>query len=297
MSAVAKELAVRGYLLHVTHYDPVWVKRKPREKPFDLALALELVDKLAAEGFNLLVIDCFDGVKYKSHPELAKRYTVPMKQLEKLATAAQTKGLEVVPKLNFSRSQFHHHNDWLLAPGENWYDHFDDAVYWKKSFEVIDEVIAACKPKRFFHIGMDEDHDRSYTQYVEAIKTLHEGLKARKLRTIIWNDTHMRYAPGMIHVEKSLAAEKAAPRDVVQVVWCYDRVPEEVLPRVAKAGFELWGAPGWHQPEVTSAFRKAVLKAGGKGLLMTTWRPCRPRNRRALLEGISTMGPIYRGEA
>lgn len=296
MSVTAKALSVRGYLLHLTHYDPVWVKRKPREKPFDLELGLEIVEALASEGFNLLVIDCYDGVKYKSHPELAKHYTVPMKQLEKLVATAQTHGLEVVPKLNFSRSQFHHHNDWLLGPGEIWYDHFDDAIYWKKAFEVIDEVIAVCQPKHFFHIGMDEDHDRSYTQYVEAIKTLHNGLKKRKLRTIIWNDTHIRYAPGMIHAEKSLAAEKAAPRDVVQVVWCYDCVPEDALQRVGKAGFELWGAPGWRQPDITRAYRSAVLRASGKGLLMTTWMPCRPRNRRVLLEGIHTMGPIYRGE-
>jgi hypothetical protein len=296
MGMSSKTLPVRGYLIHLTHYDPVWVRRKPREKPFDLELGLEIVEALAADGFNLLVIDCADGVKYKSHPELAKRYTIPMKQLETLAAAARGKGLEVAPKLNFSRSQFHHHNTWLLAPGEQWHDHFDDEAYWRKAFEVVDELIAVCRPKRFFHVGMDEDHDRSYTQYVEAIKTLHDGLKKRKLRTIIWNDTMIRYASGMIHAEKSLAAEKAAPRDIVEVVWCYDRVPEDAIRRVGKAGFELWGAPGWRQPSTTAAFRSAVARAGGKGLLMTTWMPCRPRNRRVLLESISMMGPIYHGE-
>jgi len=84
-----KSLPIRGYLIHLTHYDPTWWERKPREKPFDLDVALEIVDALAAEGFNLLVIDCFDAVKYKSHPELAKRYTVPMKQLQTLVAAAR----------------------------------------------------------------------------------------------------------------------------------------------------------------------------------------------------------------
>ena len=291
-----KSLPIRGYLIHLTHYDPTWWKRKPREKPFELDVALEIVDALAAEGFNLLVIDCFDAVKYKSHPELAKRYTAPMKQLQTLVAAARKRGLEIVPKLNFSRSGYHHHNTWMLAPGEHWYDHFDDAAYWKKAFEVIDELIGVCKPERFFHIGMDEDHDRSYTQYADAIKTLHAGLKKRKLRTVIWNDTPIQYAPGMIHSDKSLAAEKLIPKDIVQVVWRYDGVPEESLRRVAKEGFELWGAPG-RTPSRAAAFRDAVMSVGGKGLLMTMWIPCRKPNRRRILEAIHAVGPVYRGDA
>jgi hypothetical protein len=292
----AKQLPIRGFLIHLTHYDPRWWKRKPREKPFDLSVALEIVEALAEEGFNLLVIDCADAPKYKSHPELAKRYSAPMKQLETLAAAATKAGLEVVPKLNFSRSGYHHHNTWLLGPAEEWYHHFDDAVYWKKAWEVIDELIAACKPKRFFHVGMDEDHDRSYTQYAAAIKTLRDGLKKRKLRTIIWNDTGIEYSTGLIHAEKSLTAEKVIPKDVVELLWRYDAAPTESIRRIAKEGFELWGAPG-RAPSRARAFRDAVLQAGGKGLVMTMWIPCRKPNRRGILEAIHAAGPVYRGDA
>ncbi|MFB3883020.1 MAG: hypothetical protein ACE149_17270 [Armatimonadota bacterium] len=293
--AAAKKLPVRGYLLHLTHYDPRWWKRKPQERPFDLGVALEVVDALAAEGFNLLVIDCADAPKYRSHPELAKRYSVPMKQVSTLAEAARANGLEVVPKLNFSRSGYHHHNDWLLGPGEEWYHHFDDEVYWKKAWEVIDELIAVCKPKRFFHVGMDEDHDRSYTQYAAAIKTLHDGLKKRKLRTLIWNDTGIEYDTGMIHAEKSLTAEKTIPKDIVQVLWRYDAVPTRSIRRIREEGFELWGAPGRGQERVRP-FRDAVVKAGGKGLLMTLWIPCRKSNRRMMVDMIHAVGPVYRGD-
>jgi len=297
MSAIER-LLVRGYLIHLTHYDPRWYQRKSREKPFDLELALEIVDSLRAEGFNLLVIDCADAVEYKSHPELARPYTVPMKRLATLASAARGRGLEVAPKLNFSRScGVHHHNDWMLAPGEGWHHHFDDQPYWQKAFEVIDELIGVCRPRRFFHVGMDEDHDRSYRQYIEAIRTLHAGLRKRKLRTVIWNDTGIAYASGMIHAEKSLAAEKAIPRGVVQVLWRYDAVPAAAVKRLGKQGFQLWGAPGWRNPAQATAFRDSILEAGGKGLLMTTWMACRKTNRRALLEGIRLMGPVYRGEA
>lgn len=94
---------MRGFLLHITHYDSTWLKFKSREKPFDLDLGLEIVDAMAEAGLNVLVIDCEDGVKYKSHPELARRYTIPMEQLKKLADYAYQKGMEVVPKLNFFR--------------------------------------------------------------------------------------------------------------------------------------------------------------------------------------------------
>jgi len=95
---------VRGFLIHISHYDPQWCKVKAREKPFDLDLGLEIVDTMWEVGLNLLVIDCADGVRYKSHPELARKYTVPMSHLGKLVNRAQEKGIEVVPKLNFSQS-------------------------------------------------------------------------------------------------------------------------------------------------------------------------------------------------
>ena len=294
--AGAKTVPIRGFLIHLTHYDPVWWKRKPREKPFDLDVALEIVDALAEEGFNLLIIDTADAVKYTSRPELAKRYTVPMKRLQTLAAAAAKRGLEVAPKLNFSRSGYHHHNTWLLGPGEEWYHHFDDAAYWKKAWEVIDKLIAVCKPKRFFHVGMDEDHDRSYTQYAAAIKTLHDGLKKRKLRTLIWNDTGIEYDTGLIHTEKSLTAEKVIPKDVVEVLWRYDAVPTESIRRIRKEGFELWGAPG-RGPSKVAPFRDAVVRAGGTGMLMTMWIPCRKPNRRTILDAIHASGPAYRGDA
>ncbi len=295
--AAAKAPQARGYLLHLTHYDPRWCQRKSREQPFDLDLGLELVEALTEEGFTHLLIDCADAVRYRSHPEFARRYTIPMKSLATLASAARRRGLEVVPKLNFSRGEINRHNHWMRAPGEPWYQHFDGPDYWKIAFEVIDELTAACAPVKAFHIGMDEDHDRSYSQYRDAIIALHDGLAKRKVRTLVWNDTGIEYASGLHHAEKSLTAEAGIPKDVVQILWRYSGLPSASITRLRQRGFELWGAPGWRDPAQAMAFRDAVLRSGGTGLLMTTWMPCRPRNRRVLHEAIRKMGPIYRGEA
>ena len=254
-------------------------------------------DALAEERFTHLAVDVADAVQYRSHPKLRRKYTVPMSQLRTLATHARKAGLDVIPKLNFSQSVFHQHNHWMLAPGQRWSAHFDDDVFFRTAFELIDELIAVCQPKRYVHIGMDEDHLRSYDQYVEAVKRLRNGLRERKLRTMMWNDSAIHYGPGLIHRDKALAAEKVVPKDVVQMLWNYYYVPTQHVRRIARGGFELWGAPGHNDVEQVRGFCRAVSRAGGKGLMMTRWDPCRPGNRAAMLRQIRTLTPVHRGEA
>jgi hypothetical protein len=286
-----------GYLLHITHYDPAWCTVKAKEKPFDLPTGLALVEALAAEGFTHLVIDLKDGVAWRSHPELRKHYTVPMSVLRKLVAAARKAGLDIVPKLNFSQSEINRHNHWMIPPGEIWWQHFDEETYWRRAFEIIDEAVEVCRPARYVHIGMDEDHNRSYDQYVTAIRTLRIGLRKRGLRTMMWNDSAIAYGPGFIHRDKAIYAEARLPKDVTQVLWNYSYVPTQHIGRIAKEGFELWGAPGWRKPDQAREFVRQVRLAGGKGLLLTRWEPCRPANRKAMIEQIRAMGPIFRGEA
>ena len=57
-------LPIRGYLLHITHYDPIWVANKDKEEPFDLEIGLRIIDAMADVGLNLLLIDPKDGVRY-----------------------------------------------------------------------------------------------------------------------------------------------------------------------------------------------------------------------------------------
>ena len=282
-------IPVRGFLIHISHYDPEWCKVKSREKPFDLDLGLEIVDTMREVGLNLLIIDCADGVRYKSHPELTRKYTVPITHLEELANRAQEKGIEVVPKLNFSQSGYHQHNDWFRPHNKL----FDNDEYWRIAFEIIDEIIQTCHPRRYFHIGMDEDHDRAHSQYIEAILRLRSGLKERGLRTIIWNDSSYG-GRVLVHAEKSLVAEKKIPKDIVQVLWDYSNVQPKIIHRLVQEGFEVWGAPGPSAEKVLK-WRQTILDYGGKGLLLTMWIPCSKSNRFKLLQFIRTAGSICKG--
>jgi len=281
----------RGFLMHLTHYDPRWCRAKDREEPFDPKLGNEIIDTMAEAGLNLLIVDCADAVRYASHPELRRPYTRPMSVLRKLADRARRRGLEVVPKLNFSQSGLNRHNHWFRPH----HMLFDQDEYWRRAFLLIDELIGTARPERFFHIGMDEDHWRSHRQYVAAIKTLRKGLRQRGLRTVMWNDSAIRYPSGEAHREKALVAEKAVPRNIVQLYWNYRRLNVADLRRIRDSGFELWGAPG-RDPKNVSAMRRGLLRWGGKGIVLTRWFPCTQANRDELLAHVARLGPLC-GEA
>jgi hypothetical protein len=289
-SRTGSVLPIRGFLLHITHYDPRWWAAKDEEQPFDLELGLDVIDAMAQAGMNMLVVDCADGLHYASHPELARSYSVPMATLSALTDRARGQGIEIVPKLNFSQSGLHGHNHWFRPH----HDLFDSERYWDLAFELVDELIEVVQQPRFFPIGMDEDHWRSYDQYVAAIDTLHDGLARRGIRTVIWNDSACLWPQAAIHRDKSLAAEAHVAKDVVHVVWDYEGAQPDILGRVREAGFEVWGAPG-RGIELVAAMRDAVIGVGGSGILLTRWAPCIEANREELLEGIRTLGPICSG--
>ena len=279
-------------MIHITHYDPVWWAGKARERPFELKVGLDVIDAMCEAALNTLVIDCADGLKYKSHGELKRHYSVATSTLKRLVKRCESRGIEVVPKLNFAQSGVHWHNHWFRPHNAL----FDSEEYFRIAFEVIDEIIETSRPREFFHIGMDEDHWRSTAQYVSAIKTLRRGLKKRGLRTIIWNDSACDEPQAAVHKEKSLVAEERIPKDIVQVVWDYSGAQPRILRRIVERGFELWGAPG-HSPKLVAKMNRALLRSKGKGILLTCWCPCIPRNRAKMLELIRTCGPLCSGSS
>lgn len=286
--------SVRGFLLHISHYDPAWCEVKEQEKPFDLNVGKLIVDEMAEAGMNMLIADCEDGVEYTSHPELKRHYTVPMNTLRELADYTKNRNIEFVPKLNFSQSRYHKHNHWMYPHNEwaNGVELFDSKEYWKIGFEIIDELVAACRPQRFFHIGMDEDNDRSHRQFADAIIELHRGLSQRNLRTIIWMDT--RQDPrGEVFSEKHRAVEDKIHRDIVRTVWDYHRVTDpEIISRLVGKGITVWGAPG-HSKENVLQWKKTLLELGGNGMIMSDWCPCNKDYEQKHLELIKNIGPYY----
>jgi hypothetical protein len=68
-----------------------------------------------------------------------------MKDLKRLVDHAEKSGLEIVPKLNFSKSEINRHDNWIRKPDAKWSEDFEAPAYWKKAFEIIDEVNETCQ--------------------------------------------------------------------------------------------------------------------------------------------------------
>ncbi|MEZ4254478.1 MAG: hypothetical protein R3A78_02005 [Polyangiales bacterium] len=108
-----ESIPVRAYLLHLTHYDPEWDEKRWRDVPSDIGLALEIVDAMATARMNTLIVDIADGVEFATHPELKRAHTLPRAELRRIASLAKTRGIDVIPKLNFSKGDAFRHNAWM----------------------------------------------------------------------------------------------------------------------------------------------------------------------------------------
>ena len=285
-----------AYLMHISHYDPTWCGYKMMESFFEADVAIEVIDKLAELKFDHLILDIEDGLEFASHPELRRHYTVSKDILSPVLAAARKKGLTIIPKLNFSASGRNHHDEWLYPHTNNpdWTGAVFKGIYAEVATDVINEIIDFIKPEAFFHIGMDEDHNRSYDQYVTTLCRLNKLLSARKLRPVMWNDSGYDYPEGQnkLHADKCMYAESRIPNSIVQTVWNYSEPRPDVVRRLKKQGFTVWGAPG-KDAEQVKLWRKALLAENGDGLLMTNWRKCDKAHRDELMSTLDKVGIFY----
>ncbi|MEZ4254479.1 MAG: hypothetical protein R3A78_02010 [Polyangiales bacterium] len=155
----------------------------------------------------------------------------------------------------------------------------------------MDELRAELGDVRFFHIGMDEDSRRSPAAYVEAVRTLSDGLRARGLRPVMWNDAAQI-------AEKAVrwrAVQEDIPRDVIQVLWDYHDAQFEAVAHLRRRGFDVWGAPGTDHLAQVVEWRRELAALGGTGLVLTQWLPCTAPNRDVLLDAVRRVGALYFG--
>lgn len=272
MSEQSDKRFVYAVLLHLTHYDPAWMKGKKSETRFQRGLMEELIDLSAECGFNAAIFDVADAVEYASHPELKRAYTVPMQELADLAARARGQGLEVIGKLNFSKADRYRHNWWFRPYREL----PDDDEYFRHAWQVIDEVLEAVKPSSRFHIGMDEDTVRDADGYCKVIEKLHAGLGERGYKTIIWSDACHDWGEPRNSVLE--AAWERLPRDITLMLWAYRAAKPELVKKFADMSYPVWGASA-KEEAVARAWADAIRENDGSGLVATLWLPTQPEYR------------------
>lgn len=191
---------------------------------FDETLWYDLTRRMADAGFNMVIIDLGDGVRYESHPEIAVEGAWSPQKLRDELSRLRELGLEPIPKLNFSA----YHDTWLGEYGRM----LSTSIYYRVCQELIDEVADLFDKPRFFHLGMDEETFslqrylsmaivRQHELWWHDLKFYVEHVEKHGIDACIWSDSCW-------HHPEEFAREM--PRSVLQSNWYYGEqfdFPEE----------------------------------------------------------------------
>lgn len=290
-------------LANLVHLGMNIMTRKAAKDPLacDDAEWRTVTDRMAERGYNMILIDLNEGVKYESRPEIAVKGAWSVEKLRAELARLRKLGLEPIPKLNFSAM----HDEWLGDYGRM----LCTDEYYRACADLIRECVAIFDNPRFFHIGYDEEDVRNqsnheYLALRQGEQWWHDFLwfvrtvEAAGSRTWIWSDWMWE------HHDEFL---KRCPRSVLQSNWYYDQGFSERAfrwPRIKcyldldKAGFD----------QIATASNNVFASNAGEtvefceqnlsgdrlmGYLMSSWRRCLPSERERNLKAVDLMADAF----
>lgn len=262
-----------------------------------------VIEKMAASGLNMAVIDLGDGVQYESHPEISVKNAWTHQHLKKKLQQMRAMGIEPIPKLNFSAG----HKTWL---GPHRFGISSD-TYYTVCKNLIDEVVDIFDSPRFFHLGMDEEtcSHQSANRHTVVRKGdlwwhdfyyLVDQVERHNVRSWIWSDNVWR------NKEEFL---RKMPKSVLQSNWNYeergftftdDSQPNDALAQafidLEEHGFDqiptgsLWLNRQWinygNIERLVRHTKQIVQPKRLKGFMQTVWiptlAPCLPTHYKAI---------------
>jgi hypothetical protein len=262
---------------------------------FDEKLWRDITEKMAAVGMNAVVLDLGDGVRYRSHPEIAVEGAWTTDKLRAELARLRRLGLEPLPKLNFSAA----HDAWLGPYGRM----VSTEKYYAVCRDLIAEVIALFDRPRFFHVGMDEEdagHQRLYHQivvrqgdlwwhdldfYVDRV--IEGGSRPWMWSDYVWHHPELFFA----HMRKQ----------VLQSNWYYGtdfgdgNVRAKAYGDLEAHGFDqVPTGSNWTDPRnfglTVEHARAHIATARLLGFLQTPWRPTIETHRQTHMAAIDQVG-------
>lgn len=116
------------------------------------------IAKAAVEyGYKSVLIELADGVKYKSHPEIAIEGAWEVEELKEELQKLRDMGLTVYPKLNFSTA----HDAWLGLYSRM----VSTDEYYALVRDLISEVIDIFDKPEMFHFGLEDEGHHAQRRY------------------------------------------------------------------------------------------------------------------------------------
>jgi len=231
-------------------YEP---QRYQENNNVDVQVWDDIMNFLQEKKFNMVVVDLGDGVRYESHPEICAPDAWDKDFLKKKLDEMRAKGLEPIPKLNFSLN----HSAWM----KEYRRMGSTSYYYQFCSDIIREVCELFDSPRLFHLGLDEEKVGTATmKYREAIRVRGEALwwhdayfifkEAEKngARPWMWADYFWDHP--------DVFAEKM-PRSVLQSNWFYESFRESYSPGsnrpIMMGAYEKLDALGFEQVPCCSA--------------------------------------------
>ncbi len=139
---------------------------------FDEGSWQKLVDAAVENGFNTIVLDLGEGVRYGSHPELAKEGAWTRERVREEVRALRERGITLIPKLNFSAC----HHLWL----GDYRKMMGLPKYYEVCRDLINEVYNLFDKPEYIHIGMDEEGDEQFFSQMDLV--------AYRQGELLWHD-------------------------------------------------------------------------------------------------------------
>ena len=251
---------------------------------FDEGVFDRITDYMVAKGMNTVVIDLEEALYYPSHPELAVKGTWSVERFRQKLACLRAKGLEPLPKLNFSTT----HDVWL----KDYHRMVSTPEYYRVVSDVIADVIDTFDTPRLFHIGFDEEtahHMRKHSISIvrqgdlwwHDFMFIVKAIESKGVRAWCWSDK-------IWHAKDEFL--RRMPKSVLQSNWFYGKsfalgqplkegwqcnAPDAYV-ELEKAGFDQVPTPSnWcHDTNVAStvAFAKEHIPAARlKGFLSAPW--------------------------
>lgn len=218
---------------------------------------------LAPMDFNAVIVELNPGYTYRCFPQYSNG-TVTYEDLQKIAAACRSKGIEPIPLVqclshqsNFSGGPwplYKDHPEFLETPlhpdDARWPDLYvyswcasNDGVY-DYIFPMMDEIIEAMDAKTV-HIGMDEVFDigedtcprckgkNKAELFARTTKILHDHLAEKGIKTMMWGDRLLNWREcgcGIWDADRfgmypAFDLEDQVTRDIIITDWHYDPNP------------------------------------------------------------------------
>ncbi len=240
-----------------------------------------------------------EGIMKPAHYKFVSKEPWEKSELGELCEFFEAYGLEVVPEVqSLGHTQYityaYHHmaeSSEVITGDKNTDLNVADVIpdgdyhcmcpnhpeYYNMIFGILDEVIEACKPKRFVHMGHDEAvnigkcprcKDRARGDiFAEEVNNLNKYVKSKGLNMMMWSD--------MLQ-DEYYAVPKAIDKidkDIIMLdfVW-YFHTEDDIEDRLLSRGFKVM--IGNMYSSHYTRFEKRIRKEGMVGAEVSTWSEC-----------------------